>query len=135
MASTGTSTDKEHVVAAVTHFFSGSDYGISVCTDDCIGIRPSGNPINMPDMVSMMGSDIEWKVNELWSIDNVRFLGNGSACVVTAKCHQEFSYKGNPNDDVSNNTLVLEKQGDAWKVAQWHRAPGVLPTNATPKSV
>ena len=67
---------------------------------------------------------------ELWSVDNIRFLAGGAACVVTAKSHQAFSYKGTPNDDVATSTVVLEKQGDAWKVVQWQRSTGVPPEKA-----
>lgn len=125
--------ETEKVKAAVTNLLSTPDYGSAVVSSDLMGIRPSGNPIDQTGMVAMLsGGDVEMQVNEVWSFDDIRFMGNQTACVVIAKSHQAFLYKGEQNDDVSTNTIVLEKESSGeWKVVRWQRSPGVAPVNAS----
>ena len=122
--------ETERVKAVVTNLLSTADYGSSVVSSDLLGVRPSGNPIDQSGMVSMMSGDVQMEVNEVWSFDDIRFLANHTACVVIAKSHQKFTYKGQPNDDVATNTIVLEKEGSEWKVVRWQRSTGVDPSKA-----
>lgn len=126
-------TDEEKVRALVMHLSSTGpgDNPDAVWTPDGYFIRPSGNPLSLADLVSgCPGIDIRHQ--ELWSLDDIRFLGSrGDACVVTAKFRQCFSFNGCDNDDVANNTIVLEKHGGDWKVVRWQRSTGCAPNVAT----
>lgn len=103
-------------------------------TDDAYLIRPSGNPLGQKEIIAGVHG-VTFKLHELWSLDDIRFLGNGTACIVTAKIHQCFTWNGCESDDVANNTIALEKIGDDWKVVRWQRSTGCAPSAATPKQV
>ena len=93
-----------------------------------VTLRPSGNPLTMPQYRDMLNSpDISTELNEVQSIDYVRVFAGGNAAVVTLKMHQVFSYKGTPNDDIAAMSLVLEKVNGSWKCVHAQRATGQAP--------
>ena len=41
--------------------------------------------------------------------------------------HEEFAYKGTPNDDVAKFSAVFDKTSSGWKIVHAHRATGQKP--------
>lgn len=95
-------------------------------------IRPSGNPIFKSDWESMMGNeDINMTVQELEKIEKIEVCGDMAYATIIA--HQVFTYKGNPNDDVSVQLLVCKRNASgAWKVAVASRSQGRPPSDPKP---
>jgi hypothetical protein len=99
--------------------------------DDCIMIRPSGNPMDKATWKGMIAMEgISVTKSEVTSVDSTRFLADGTVCVATYTCHDIFTYKGTPNDDVAKFSATLEKVGTEWKFVHAHRATGQPPKKA-----
>lgn len=106
--------------------------GMKHCSDDCVFIRPTGNPLNMKQWDSMMGnSAVSVERKELVSINKLRICGNMAFVVYTS--HGKFTYMGNDNDDVAVLTCVLERIDGRWFIVHGQRSTGRGPDATLPK--
>lgn len=65
--------------------------GMEHCRDDCVFIRPSGNPLSMQQWSDMMNSpDVQMKFSKLLNVDKVVVDGNMAYAVY--KTHSQFHY-------------------------------------------
>ena len=103
--------------------------GMEHCRDDCVFIRPSGNPLSMQQWSDMMNSpDVQMKFSKLLSVDKVVVDGNMAYAVY--KTHSQFHYKGVDNDDVAVFTGVFQRTDDTWKLVHGQRSTGQKPETA-----
>ena len=100
-------------------------------TEDCVFIRPTGNPLNMKGWDEMMNNkDVVVESNELVKVNKLHVSGNMAYVCYTT--HGKFSYKGTENDDVAVLSSVLEKRDGRWRVVHGQRSSGRKPTDSPP---
>ena len=94
--------------------------------EDCLFIRPSGNPATMDTFKAMVADgDILVKKQEIVEFTSFRLIADGKVAIVTYWEESEFSYKGIENNDRAKLTAVLEKTEEGkWKPIHWHRGSG-----------
>lgn len=99
--------------------------------DECVFIRPTGNPLSMQAWDAMMNSDdVTLHGSELVDIHKLHVNGDMAyACYTT---HSRFSYKGADNDDIAVFTGVFERQNSTWKLIHGQRSTGRKPSDAQP---
>mgnify|MGYP001328062133 CR=1 FL=1 len=74
--------------------------GMKHMTDECLFIRPTGNPLNKEQWNSMMNNDdVTVESNKLISINKMD-IANDMAYVIYTN-HGKFNYKGTDNDDIA----------------------------------
>jgi len=106
--------------------------GMKHTHQDCVFIRPTGNPLNMDAWNNMMNNaDVNVDSNELVAINKLEVCGDMAYVCYTN--HGVFNYKGTANDDVSVLTSVLQKLDGRWMVVHGQRSTGRKPTDAPPK--
>ena len=106
--------------------------GMKHMHDDCVFIRPSGNPLDKKGWEEMMtNDDVKVESSKLVAINKVSVCG--CCAYVCYTQHGKFSYKGNPNDDIAVFTCVLRKYDGVWKVVQGSRSTGRKPEDESPK--
>ena len=100
--------------------------------DDCIFIRPTGNPLTMPQWDEMMKSpDVVQKSSKLVKVSKLVVDGNMAYAVYVS--HAVFSYKGTDNDDVAVFTAVFQKGSDGkWMMVHGQRSTGRKPDEPQP---
>ena len=114
----GQTKDAEKIGAAFDKYYK----------EDCVIIRPSGNPLSLEGWKGMLGSeDVVVSADEVTSVDDVKMLAGGAVAVVVFTTRSTFTYMGTPNDDVAKFSATLEKIDGAWKVAHVHRGTGQAP--------
>ncbi len=126
-------TDEEKVKDVVKDMCD-KDYkvGMKHMHDECVFIRPSGNPLDKKGWEEMMSNDdVKVESSELVSVNKVSICG--CCAYVCYTQHGKFTYKGVENDDVAVFTCVLRKEGGVWKVVQGQRSTGRKPTDEAPK--
>ena len=100
--------------------------------DNCLIIRPSGNPLNMTQWDEMMNNkDVNVESNDLVSINKLHV--NGNMAYVCYTTHGKFNYKGTENDDIAVLTSVLEKIDGKWVVVHGQRSTGRKPSEQPPQ--
>ena len=105
--------------------------GMAHTHDDCLFIRPTGNPLNMEGWEKMMtNDDVSVECNDLVSINKMDVCGDMAYVCYTN--HGRFNYKGTPNDDIAVLTSVLKKVDGRWLVVHGQRSTGRSPTDAPP---
>ena len=105
--------------------------GMKHMHDDCVFIRPSGNPLNKKGWEEMMtNDDVKVESNELVSVNKLSICG--CCAYVCYTQHGKFTYKGTSNDDVAVFTCVLRKCDGVWKVVQGSRSTGRKPEDPQP---
>lgn len=123
-------TDKEQIESIIRDSCN-KDYnkGMVHMHDDCIFIRPSGNPLSKTGWKEMMtSSDVDVKSNNLLKIIKLSINNNMAyACYIS---HSEFQYKNNMNNDVAVFTSIFEKVNGKWMTVHGHRSTGRSPTEA-----
>lgn len=106
--------------------------GMKHTADDCIFIRPTGNPLNMKQWDTMMNnSDVSVESNELVSINKMEIHGDMAFVVYTS--HGKFNYKGTENDDIAVLTSVLRRVSGRWVVVHGQRSTGRSPSDPLPE--
>ena len=96
---------------------------------NCLMIRPSGNPLDLDGFKGMLGSpDIIVEKDEVISVDDVKLFAGGEAAIVVYTTLSKFTYQGNPNDDVAKFSATLEKANGAGKIVHLHRGTGQKPS-------
>ena len=124
----------EEVIRSIVRDMCDVDYtvGFRHMHDDCVFIRPSGNPLDKNGWKQMMtATDVTVESNELVSINKLQVVGDMAYVCYTA--HGKFNYKGTPNDDVAVLTSVLKKVNGVWMVVMGQRSTGRTPEEAAPK--
>tara|TARA_B100001093_G_scaffold416580_1_gene407289 strand:- start:148 stop:549 length:402 start_codon:yes stop_codon:yes gene_type:complete len=100
--------------------------------DDCLFIRPSGNPLDKNGWEKMMNNDnVKVELSELMSINKLSVCG--CCAYVCYTQHGKFNYKGTSNDDVAVFSSVLQKFDGVWKVVHGQRSTGRKPEDEPPK--
>jgi len=106
--------------------------GMKHMHDDCVFIRPSGNPLNKKGWEEMMtNDDVEVESSKLVSVNKLSICG--CCAYVCYTQHGKFTYKGTENDDVAVFTSVMRKVDGEWMVVQGQRSTGRKPTDAQPE--
>lgn len=117
-------TDKELVEDVIKNMCS-TDYNtvISHMHENCLIIRPSGNPLDVNGYKNMMMSDdVSVELNEFISINKLEIHGDMAFVCYTS--HGKFNYKGTENDDFAVFTSVLKKIEGKWMVIHGQRSKG-----------
>ena len=105
--------------------------GFENMQDDCVFVRPTGNPLTKEDWKNMMNSDdVTIDSNELVSINKMKI--NGNMAFVCYTTHGKFNYKGTDNDDIAVLSVVLEKVDNSWTVLHGQRSTGRNPSEELP---
>ena len=106
--------------------------GMKHMSDDCVFVRPSGNPLDKAGWDAMMNNaDVSVTSNELVGINKLKIVGDVAYVCYTT--HGVFNYKGTENDDVAVLTSVLQKVDGSWKVVHGQRSTGRSPSEEAPK--
>lgn len=102
--------------------------------EDFYAIRPSGNPLTAAEYRLMrMSPDLIFSAQNIWRIEEVKYIAGGLVCIVVLKVHEIFSYKGKQNDDIATFMAVLEKQNGKWLGVRAQRSIGANPATSGPK--
>lgn len=105
--------------------------GMRHMRDDCVFIRPTGNPLNKKGWDDMMNNeDVKVGSNELVSINKLQVCGDMAYVCYTT--HGKFTYKGTENDDIAVLTSVLQKVDGKWMVVHGQRSTGRSPSEPAP---
>lgn len=128
-------SDEEEIrnlIKHITTWGNNKPTGRTDMLDECIFIRPTGNPLNMEQWDAMMNnSDVTSGESRLLDIHKVSVDNNMAyACYTT---HSKFNYKGTDNNDVAVFTGVFVKREGVWKMIHGHRSTGRKPTDDPPK--
>jgi ketosteroid isomerase-like protein/quinol monooxygenase YgiN len=126
-------SDKE-LVEEVIKDMCNVDYklGMKHMHDDCVFVRPSGNPLNKEGWEKMMtNEDVNVESNDLVAINKLHVEGDMAYVCYTT--HGKFNYKGNENDDVAVLTSVLKKVDGKWMVVLGQRSTGRKPEETLPQ--
>lgn len=100
--------------------------------DDCIIIRPSGNPLDKKGWEEMMtNDDVKVESMKLVSVNKLNICG--CCAYVCYTQHGKFTYKGVENDDVAVFTSVMRKVDGKWMIVQGHRSTGRKPSDPQPQ--
>ena len=106
--------------------------GMKHMHDDCVFIRPTGNPLNKNGWEAMMSNDdVKVESSKLVAVNKLSVCG--CCAYVCYTQHGKFTYKGTSNDDVAVFTCVLRKCDGVWKVVQGSRSTGRKPEDELPK--
>ena len=105
--------------------------GMKHMHDDCVFIRPTGNPLNKKGWEDMMSNDdVKVESSKLVAVNKLSICG--CCAYVCYTQHGKFTYKGASNDDVAVFTCVLRKCDGVWKVVQGSRSTGRKPSDPQP---
>ena len=105
--------------------------GFRHMSDECVFVRPSGNPLDKNGWESMMtNDDVNVESSRLVSINKLQIEGNMAYVCYTS--HGRFTYKGTPNDDVAVFTNVLQKVNGRWMDVMGQRSTGRKPEDSLP---
>ena len=124
----------EEKVEAVIRDMCHKDYqiGMKHTHQDCVFIRPTGNPLNMDGWKQMMtSSDVNVESNDLVTINKMQVVGDMAYVCYTT--HGKFNYKGTQNDDIAVLTSVLQRVDGSWKVVHGQRSSGRKPEEGLPQ--
>lgn len=101
-------------------------------SDDCVFIRPSGNPLNMEGWEKMMSNpNVNVESSKLLDIQRLSVSGDDAFACYTS--HSKFSYMGKENDDIAVFSSVFHKDKGVWKVVHGQRSSGRKPCDEQPK--
>ena len=124
----------EELITQIVRDMCNKDYkvGKKHMSNDCLFIRPSGNPLDMDGWDSMMENpNVKVESNDLLSINRLHV--NGNMAYVCYTTHGKFNYLGTENDDVAVLTSILEKKDGQWSVVFGQRSTGRKPDDPLPK--
>jgi ketosteroid isomerase-like protein/quinol monooxygenase YgiN len=124
----------EETIRNIVNDMCNVDYkvGYKHMHDDCVFIRPSGNPLNKKGWEEMMTNDnVVVESNDLVSVNKLQIEGEMAYVCYTS--HGKFSYKGTANDDIAVFTSILKKCADGWKIVMGQRSTGRGPEESAPQ--
>ena len=105
--------------------------GMKHTHEDCLFIRPTGNPLDMKGWEAMMTNEnVRVDSNELVSINKLKVVGDMAYVCYTN--HGKFNYMGTENDDIAVLTSVLQRVDGRWVVVHGQRSTGRKPTEELP---
>tara|TARA_B100000963_G_scaffold198592_1_gene172860 strand:- start:977 stop:1672 length:696 start_codon:yes stop_codon:yes gene_type:complete len=125
-------TDKEQIEDVVKDMCN-KDHtlGTRHMHDNCLFIRPTGNPLTKESWNQMMANpNVNVEMNDLVKIQKLEVCGDMAFVCYTN--HGKFNYMGTENDDIAVLTSVLRKVDGVWKVVHGQRSTGRSPTEAAP---
>ena len=105
--------------------------GMKHMSDDCVFIRPSGNPLDKKGWEEMMTND-DVKVDSCKLVSVNKLTVCGCCAYVCYTQHGKFTYKGTQKNDVAVFTSVMKKTNGVWKVVQGQRSTGRKPEDPQP---
>ena len=126
-------TDEEQIRGVVEDMCN-KDHNLAMkhMHDDCVFIRPTGNPLTKETWDKMMNNDaVSVELSELVSINKLNVCGDMAWVCYTN--HAVFNYMGNANDDIAVLTAVLQRVDGKWVVVHGQRSTGRKPTDEPPK--
>lgn len=125
-------TDKEQIIDVIKATCN-KDHrvGMAHTHDDCVFIRPTGNPLNMEGWNAMMTNEnVRVDSNELVSINKMKIVGDMAFVCYTN--HGKFNYMGTENDDIAVLTSILQRVDGKWMVIHGQRSSGRSPNEDLP---
>ena len=125
-------TDEQLITEVITDMCN-KDHrvGMKHTHDDCVFIRPTGNPLDMKGWEAMMTNEnVRVDSNELISINKLSVVGDMAYVCYTT--HGKFNYMGTENDDIAVLTSVLQRVNGRWVVVHGQRSTGRKPTEELP---
>ena len=125
---------EEEKVKDVVEDMCNVDYkvGMKHMHDDCVFIRPTGNPLDKKGWETMMtNDDVKVESSGLHAINKLSV--SGSSAYVCYTTHGKFTYKGVENNDIAVLTSVLQKVNGKWMVVHGQRSTGRKPEDELPK--
>jgi ketosteroid isomerase-like protein len=129
-----TEKSDEEQIKEIVQDMCNIDYklGMKHMHEDCVFVRPSGNPLNMEGWEAMMtNEDVNVESNELVSVNRLTVDGNMAHVCYTS--HGKFNYKGTQNDDIAVLSSVLQRVDGKWVVIFGQRSTGRKPSEEHPK--
>ena len=106
--------------------------GMKHMGDECVFIRPTGNPLNKEQWNEMMNNpNVSVEDSKLVSVNKLHIFGDMAFVCYTA--HNKFNYMGKSNDDIAVFTSVLQRIEGEWTVVHGQRSSGRSPTDEAPK--
>ena len=126
-------TDKEQIEDVVKDMCNKDHHvGMKHMSDECVFVRPTGNPLTKKGWDEMMNNDdVSVTSSELLKINRLSVVGNSAHVCYTS--HSKFNYKGTENDDVAVFSCVLQKVDSKWMVVHGQRSTGRKPTDGMPE--
>ena len=126
-------TDREQIEEIVRDMcHKDHTLGMKHMSDDCVFIRPTGNPLDKVQWKEMMtNDDVSVESGKLVSINKLHVCGDMAFVCYTN--HGRFTYKGIDNDDVAVITSVLRRLNGRWLVVHGQRSTGRSPSEELPK--
>ena len=100
-----------------------SSFLIPNVTEDFLAVRPSGNPISAKNLVGMFDNkDLVAESSELVRTHKIEIFGEIAYAVFTL--NEVFTFKGNPNIDLSTYTCIFKNENGLWKYSWMQRSQG-----------
>ena len=125
--------DLRTIIGEISTIENGVSKGRHHMDNNCVVIRPSGNPLSMAGWDAMFQrDDVIIDSERLVDIRDIKILGDVAyAWYVT---HSQFTYKGVTNDDVSVFTAIFKRMefGGPWKMIHGQRSTGRKPDERPP---
>ena len=121
------------IITEISSINNGVSEGRNHMSNDCVVIRPSGNPLSMDGWDAMFQrDDVIIDSERLIEIKDIKIASDMAyAWYVT---QSQFTYKGVTNNDVSVFTAIFKKEendGD-WKMIHGQRSTGRKPDERPP---
>ena len=124
------------IIDEISTIENGVSKGRAHMDDNCVFIRPSGNPLSMGGWDAMFQrDDVIIDSERLVDIRDIKIQGEMAyAWYVT---HSQFTYKNVTNDDVSVFTAIFKKMynndsNGQWKMIHGQRSTGRKPDERPP---
>ena len=124
-------TDREQIEEIVRICHKDHTLGMKHMSDDCVFIRPTGNPLDKVQWKEMMtNDDVSVESGKLVSINKLHVCGNMAFVCYTN--HGRFIYKGIDNDDVA---VITSYSSSQWTMVgcSWSEIHRRSPSEELPK--
>ena len=113
----------EYLVKGFANRAENKSFLISNVTGDFLAIRPSGNPITAEELVGMYNnSDLVVVLSELVKVHRLEAYSDWGFAAFTLK--ESFTYRGEPNNDLSSYSMIFKKIEGIWKIYWMQRSSG-----------
>jgi ketosteroid isomerase-like protein len=126
-------SDEDKVLAVIKDMCN-KDHtvGMKHMHDNCVFVRPTGNPLNKKEWDNMMNNnDVSVEMNDLVSVNKMQIVGDMAFVCYTT--HGKFNYKGIENNDIAVVSSVLQRVDGKWMVVHGQRSTGRSPDDAPPQ--
>jgi len=129
---TSNENDLRIIIEEITSLKNNKPGGRNHMVENCVFIRPTGNPLTMTEWDDMMNSpDVTMTSSKLIAINKLKIIGNMAYACYTS--HSQFNYKGKDNDDIAVFTGIFEKSNGKWMMIHGQRSTGRTPSEDLPK--